>query len=518
MNDTARQKLVEIIDKHGVSVIENPRRCEGLIRDYCPGFRREISVLTMALEERIPLDLLAAKSTPREVLLRRLTQRLCDDLALSEQAGYWAVNSWAFALKVISNQELKEFERQYSGQAYSSNIAVQSSISSGVQNKTQPNTIQSNNTSAINVSVRQSVIVSAEGGANFSTIGEAVKNSPAGARLIIRPGIYNESVIIDKDLEISGEGRAEDVIIVGTQSSCIQVLTEKAILRGLTIQGRGAKLGRSFFAVDIPKGELLLENCDVSSDSLSCVAIHGAYANPFLKNCRIHDGADSGIYFFDNARGRVENCDVHHNRNVGAAITQGANPLIVNSRIYEGDSGGVVVWSNGASGTIEDCVIFGHRLANVGISEYANPTFRRCKIYGSRDAGVFIQQNGYGKLEDCDVYGNEDAEVAVSTNGNPVLRGCLLHDGNASGIVVRDKGRALIDNCKIYDNADAGVSILGGSIAAVRRCNIHRNRTVAVRVKEKSAVSVEDCDLRGNRLATWESEAGVMIERKNNRE
>ena len=518
MNDTPRQKLVEIVARHGVSVIENPRRCEGLLRDYCAGFRREISVLTMALEERVPLDLLAAKSTPREVLLGRLTQRLCDNLALSEQAARWAVNSWAFAMKIISASELRTIEQKHFGQTQTPTVAVQTSSRITVQNKAQPNTVKSNNISAARSTVQQSIVISAAGDGDFSTINEAVRNASASMRLVIRPGVYNESVIIDKDLEIFGEGRAEDVVLIGALSSCIQMQTNKAIVQGLTLQGRGAKFGRSFFAVDISRGELVLENCDISSDSLSCVAIHGAYANPLINNCRIHDGADSGIYFFDNARGRIENCNVYHNRNVGAAVAQGANPLIKNCRIYEGGSGGVVVWGTGAAGTIEDCAIFGNRLANIGISEYANPVFRRCKIYGSRDAGVFVQQNGYGKLEDCDIYGNEDAEVAVSSGGNPVLRNSLIHDGKASGIVLRDKGRALIDSCKIYDNADAGVSILGESIAAVRRCNIHRNKTVAVRVKEKSAVSIEDCDLRGNRLATWESEAGVMIERKNNSE
>ncbi|MCA1638645.1 MAG: right-handed parallel beta-helix repeat-containing protein [Acidobacteria bacterium] len=468
MNDLPRQKLVEIIAKHGMSVVENARRCEGLLRDYCGGFRREVSVLTMAVDERVPLDLLAAavKNTPRQILLNRLAQRLCENLALSETAARWAVNSWAFTLGVVSSDELK--------------------------------------------------IV--DGNGDFTTIGEALRSAAPNTRLIIRPGLYNESIVIDKNMEIVGDGEPQEIVIVSANASCIQMQTEKVFVHGLTLRGSGARYGRAFFAIDVPRGELILENCDVVSDSLSCVAVHGVNANPFIKNCRIHDGADSGIYFFDNACGQIENCDIYRNTNVGVAITNGANPTIKNCRIFEGKNGGVVAWQNGAAGLIEDCKIFGHRLANIGISEYANPTFRRCEIYGSRDAGVFVQQNGYGKLEECDIYGNEDAEVAVSTSGNTVLRRCVIHDGNNSGVVVRDKGGALVESCNIYDNRDAGVSILSESVVAVRRCNIHRNGTVAVKVKGKSAVSVEDSDLRGNRIATWESEHGVVIERKNNRE
>ena len=116
MKDAPRQKLREIIKRHGRSIIENPRRCENLLRDYCGEFRREISVLTMALEEHAVADMLAAPaSLPRKVALSRLAQRLCDNLALSEAAARWSIESWALALGVISEAELAANENERAG-------------------------------------------------------------------------------------------------------------------------------------------------------------------------------------------------------------------------------------------------------------------------------------------------------------------------------------------------------------------------------------------------------------------
>jgi len=516
MNDLPRQKLVEIIAKHGVSVVENARRCEGLLRDYCGGFRREVSVLTMAIEERVPLDLLAAaKNTPRQVLLGRLSQRLCDNLALSETAARWAVNSWAFALDVVSSNELKIVEQQKSAQTQTTATVSPTTPQNAIQNQVQPK----RNSQSANVNVVQkTVIVSANGNGDFARIGEALRNVAPNTRLIIRPGLYNESLVVDKNVEIIGDGKPEEIKIVAANSSCLQMQSEKAIVRGLTLRGNGARTGRAFFAVDVPHGALILENCDISSDTLSCVAIHGANANPFLKNCSIHDGADSGIYIFDNARARIENCDVYHNANANIAIKQGAHPTVKNCRVFEGNNGGVVVWQNGAAGEIENCEIFGHRLANVSVSDSANPSFRSCKIFGGRDTGVFVHQGGYGKFEDCAVHDNQKAEVVIIEKSNSALRRCAIYNGANSGVFVDKEAHALVESCNIYDNAEAGVSVKGESVAAVRCCNIHRNGTVAMRVKEKSAASVEGCDLRGNRIATWETEHGVVVERKNNRE
>lgn len=48
------------------------------------------------------------------------------------------------------------------------------------------------------------------------------------------------------------------------------------------------QLGQGFFTVSISRGRLDLEDCDISSQGLTCVAIHGS-ADPRLRRNRIHD-------------------------------------------------------------------------------------------------------------------------------------------------------------------------------------------------------------------------------------
>lgn len=49
MNDTPREKLCEIIATYGRAVCDEPRRCEGLLKDYCSEYKREVFVLVSAL-------------------------------------------------------------------------------------------------------------------------------------------------------------------------------------------------------------------------------------------------------------------------------------------------------------------------------------------------------------------------------------------------------------------------------------------------------------------------------------
>ncbi|TRV47309.1 MAG: hypothetical protein EWV53_01420 [Microcystis panniformis Mp_MB_F_20051200_S9] len=106
MNDLPRQKLKEIIIQYGRSLCDEPQRCEGLLRDLCGQYQKEIAVLVGALKERVPADLLASQnSTPAVVFLARLTKKLQDNLGLTEEAARWAVESWALALGVISEAD-----------------------------------------------------------------------------------------------------------------------------------------------------------------------------------------------------------------------------------------------------------------------------------------------------------------------------------------------------------------------------------------------------------------------------
>jgi tricorn protease-like protein len=108
MNNFPQQKLREIILQYGRSLCDDPRRCEALLRDFCGQYRQEVSVLVSALKERVAADLLASPhSVPSAILLARLTKRLQDDLGLTQEAARWAVESWALALGVISEVNLR---------------------------------------------------------------------------------------------------------------------------------------------------------------------------------------------------------------------------------------------------------------------------------------------------------------------------------------------------------------------------------------------------------------------------
>jgi uncharacterized RDD family membrane protein YckC len=108
MNNLPRQKLCEIITKYGNTLCNEPQRCEAFLRDFCGEYRREIFILITALKEGITAELLCSQnSVPHAVLVARLTSRFQHDSGITEEAAFWAVESWALALGIIANTRQK---------------------------------------------------------------------------------------------------------------------------------------------------------------------------------------------------------------------------------------------------------------------------------------------------------------------------------------------------------------------------------------------------------------------------
>jgi hypothetical protein len=97
-----REKLKELIEKNGDSLFQDRDRCEGLLKDYCGGSRREISAIVGALEERIPVELKSSWQTAMtpEAMRARLVQRLEDNRGLAPEIANYAVDTWSYALGV----------------------------------------------------------------------------------------------------------------------------------------------------------------------------------------------------------------------------------------------------------------------------------------------------------------------------------------------------------------------------------------------------------------------------------
>ncbi len=262
------------------------------------------------------------------------------------------------------------------------------------------------------------LVVAKIGSANYRNIAQAIKNAQPGTRILVRPGFYQESLVIDKPLEILGDGLVTDIIVESKGSPCIRMQTDYAVVRGLTLRHRAGNFffENSDYAVDIRQGQLILENCDISSIVATCVKIHGDSADPRIRGCKIHNGKGRGVLVTKHGRGILESCEIFGNH-FEVQISSGGNPIIRNCQIHDGKGFGIWVDEN-SQVTVEDCYIFGNVEVGVYISSGSNATIRRCHINFNEGHAVCVSLNGAGTVENCDLTGNSGGAWNIASGGS----------------------------------------------------------------------------------------------------
>ena len=252
---------------------------------------------------------------------------------------------------------------------------------------------------------------------DFATISAAIEAANPGDRILVRPGLYDEGLIIDKPLEIVGDGEPGEIVIQATGQDCVLFQTNMGRMANLFLRQMG---GGGWYGVDISRGRLVLEDCDINSQGLACIAIHDG-ADPRVRRCAIHDGKGSGIYVYQNGQGTLEDNDIFGNALSGVEIKEGSNPVLRRNRIHDGKSAGIFVYQDG-QGTVEDNDIFGNALSGVAIAEGGNPVLRRNRIKKNRYEAIWIYDNSGGVFEDNDLRDNVRGAWDISDDSKKKVR------------------------------------------------------------------------------------------------
>jgi F-box protein 11 len=335
------------------------------------------------------------------------------------------------------------------------------------------------------------LIVSQQGQGHFKTIGEAVMQAPPGAHILVRPGHYKEGFILDRTVDLTGDGPVGDIVIESTGVPAIQMQTDYAVVRNLTLRAVAGAVEHTIFAVDIAQGRLILESCDISSSTTACVAIHTEAANPVIWRCTIHDSTGSGILVYDQGRGTIEECDISGHAGVGIGIMRQGNPFVRRCRVFQGKQDGVSVSEKGA-GTLEECDLFDNGRAGVVIRQESTPIIRRCRLHDHRSGyGLYVSDKGPAIIEECEIFGNARAGVGITQGGNPLLRRCTIHHEKQCGILVFEQGAGTIEGCDISHSGGVGVRIVRESTPIIRQCHIHDSKQVGILVEEQATGTIE---------------------------
>jgi nitrous oxidase accessory protein NosD len=230
------------------------------------------------------------------------------------------------------------------------------------------------------------------GGGPYPTIDAAIAAAEPGSRVVLGPGVYEQSIVIDKPIELLGTGAA-DVLVAAWGARVLSFRAASGLIRNLTLRQTG---GGDFHCVDISQGRLEIEDCHIEGLGAPCVYIHEG-ADPVLRRNQIRGGMRAGVSIARQARGTLEDNDIGHHRWAAVQIAKGADPVLRRNRIHRSGCG--VLLYEDARGLLEDNDICDNERDGIEATEGARPLVRHNRILRNGRFGVFVKDGGGGTFE-----------------------------------------------------------------------------------------------------------------------
>lgn len=325
------------------------------------------------------------------------------------------------------------------------------------------------------------IIVDPSGSGDFTTIAEAVADAADGDVILVRPGNYDESIVIDKGITIRGDGDRDDVIIELSQElpptatdehpdlpTAFLIEGVDAILENLTLQGESSRVVINGGAPEL-RG-LVMDGVGrvYRLDAFEVAGLRfdaGTVAT--IENSVLTD-TDVGI-----VNGSAPTL-LGNELNVGAiflAGLDGAAPVIRENTIAGSVKWGIAIWEGARPDVVGNTIVD----AEVGITiegPGTTPTLRGNTISGSRNQGISVMQGADPAIEDNvltdNLFGINTSEADPTLVGNTVR-------GGSVGIYLT-RGSPTLDANRI-DGAGRGLLIGVGSTPILVENTVCGNET-----------------------------------------
>jgi ATPase family associated with various cellular activities (AAA)/AAA lid domain/Right handed beta helix region len=319
---------------------------------------------------------------------------------------------------------------------------------------------------------RQTLLVDPGISAAYRTIGEALRDAPDGALVTIAAGRYDEQLVLERVVTLVPEGEKGSVRIHAASGSALRTVADGVQLSGLVLTGADPEAP----VIEVRRGELALEGCEVSGAAWAAVLAHGQ-GTLALRDCVVGNTAGAGVVVASPGANVVEHTRIAEVSSSAVVVADSGVLLLRGCTVVR--PGGNGLCANGrARVQVEDCGFDGCAKPAMAIEQDAAARISGVRVTASAVLDVYLTSGGAVELRGCSFTGSGAQAVYVAEGCAPVLADCRFVDADVCGLYLTGAGtRALLEDCEFSRcgavvDADAALTVRGGQISEAPRDGI----------------------------------------------
>ncbi|MFG1605276.1 right-handed parallel beta-helix repeat-containing protein [Actinoplanes sp. NPDC049265] len=350
--------------------------------------------------------------------------------------------------------------------------------------------------------------VASKGWGSHRTITAALRAASAGEVISVGPGVYHESVLIDRDVSIIADSEHGTVEVVSPGGPALVSRAAQAVVHGLTLRATPGSA-----AVHTSAGELAMVNCDISAGWFEAEG----WAKPTLHGTRVHATSGMGVRVHGNAQLNLFNCTVEEIDGDGVVAGQSARVTMHGTTIVRPTGSGVVL-AEQVTAELEKCTVAHTGGVGVHAQEQVRMWIREGRFNDTTgDAVRLVGQpyEGDGSAA-ADARSDSDADRCVAEVTDTAIARSGAHGVSAYGaarLTVRtskfdavarsggyaDSGaRLTMSDCEVTGSGSTGLVARGTARLDVAACAVGRSGANALFLDGDSAAVVRECTLKAS--------------------
>ena len=376
--------------------------------------------------------------------------------------------------------------------------------------------------------------------ADHKTISAALTAAQDGSTITVLPGRYPEQLVISVPVTLLAEEGRGTVTIDAPGITAVLLDAEVATISGMNLAGGGADAP----AVDVPRGKLSLEECEVAAAGwagvlarrgaslvmrdclvtnevgagvvtaagaalLECCVFDGLgssaiviadESDPVVRDCVIRNAQGNAICATNRARGLVERCDISLTSRPALAFEKESATRVRSCRLHDLFDAGAHITSRSRP-TLEECEIADTAGHGIAVTDGADPTVRQCAVARTVGNGIRVTGGARGTFEYCRITEAQAPAFLVSESANPLVTGGQVADCAETGLLVDKRATGRFDGLEIRDVRGHGIGIMDGANPMLRRLSVRGCRGHGITAVDGGRGRVEDSAVADTRFA-----------------
>ncbi len=370
---------------------------------------------------------------------------------------------------------------------------------------------------------------------DFNCIQAAIDAAYVDDTVLIKPGVYNETIKFKDGINLRGQSTDTNTVILQTDSlssvievkNCLSGKISNLSLRHLP----GADSNRPPPLIYMAQSNIEISDCNLS-DAKGYGIFADSASRPAISNCVITKSFWTGIGIYGAKTHAILNANIiTDNKSHGICVFNGASCEAKYNRCISNNGSGISIndaneecqlFKNSCSENVYYGIYSGRVCKNIAVEQNtarannisgiyldkcaaeANVSGNVCELNIKNGLEISGNSGGIVKSNLCRQNGGNGILV-FGDSKDTLIKNNLCIENKSDGLFVRNSSHITEEGGKYNGNAGNGLSVLKSTSVSLNRNECFNNSGIGIYINDSSALTVEDNVCRQN---IWQ---GVLV-------